>query len=86
MLLVCVRPQGLGLIITLNRTEYHILVTILEKTCHVISRFIASLEYLFSLASSTLCQINLKTRLCERKRNKCFASTHENGTNVLRSH
>ena len=37
-------------------------------------------------ASSTLCRINLKTQLWERKRNKCFAFTHENGTNVLHPH
>ena len=30
-------------------------------------------------ASSTLCRINLKTKLYVRKRNKSFPSTHENG-------
>ena len=64
---------------------------ILNKACRNLTESRSRISHAqgtsdWTKASTTLCRINLKTQLWERKRNKCFASTHENGTNVLRPH
>ena len=73
----CLKSIKLMILSKITNHPHHFSSQIISKNSQYIVNF---------KASSTLCRLNLKTQLWERKRNKCFASTHENGTNVLRPH